>query len=134
MELFDGFIAAIASEFNIKFEKDPEENYITTIEFQNERKQDVSVSISIDESGDRIIHFVSNIKKLKKDSSVLYKQSLEINSYLDYGAIVLEESNLKLRNSILLHHCEPQRFMKNLLYIAAKADELEEKFTRKDTY
>ncbi len=134
MELFDGFIAAIASEFNIKFQKDPEEKYTTTIEFQNERKQDVSVSISIDESGDRIIHFISNIKKLKKDSPVLFKQSLEINSYLDYGAIVLEDNILMLKNSILLHHCEPQRFMKNLLYIAAKADELEEKFTNKNAY
>ena len=134
MELFDGFIAAITSEFNIKFQRDDEDNYVTTIEFQNDRKQDVQISLSVDESGDRIIHFDSVIKKIKKDSPVLYKQSLEINSSLDYGAIVLDEGTLLLRNSILLHHCEPQRFMKNLLYIAAKADELEEKFTRKDKY
>ncbi len=130
MEVFDGFIAAIASEFKIKFNKKGNGQYTTTIEFENNRRQDVVISISNDESGDRMIHYHSPIMEVKKDSPKLFKQSLELNSTIDYGAIILMDDTLTLRNSILLHHCEPQRFMKNLVYIAAKADELEEMFSR----
>jgi hypothetical protein len=126
MEAFDGFIAAIGSEFNLQFRKDSEGAYITNIEFENGRKQEILITLSNDESGDRIIHYYSVIAKLKTDSMELFKYSLEINSALDYGAIVLMNGALVLKESILLHHCEPQRFMKSLIYIAAKADELEE--------
>ena len=132
MEIFDGFIAAIASEFKIKFHKDTKGAYSTSIEFENERTQDVLITLSKDESGDNIIHYHSVIVKLKRDSLELYKYSLGLNSTLDYGAIVLMEDTLILRNSILLHHCEPQRFMKSLVYIAAKADELNEMFVKKN--
>ncbi|MCP4761359.1 MAG: YbjN domain-containing protein [archaeon] len=133
MEVFDGFIAAIASEFKIKFHKDNDGNYSTTIEFENNRNHDVMISLSKDESGDRMIHYHSIILKMKNDSAKLYKHSLELNSTIDYGAIVLEDNTLMLKNSILLHHCEPQRFIKSLIYIAAKADELEEDFTKKSS-
>ena len=132
MEAFDGFIAAIASEFKFKFNKDSEGVYTTDIEFENGRTQKILITLSKDESGDRIIHYYSVIAKLKRDSMELYKYSLELNSTLDYGAIVLMDGTLVLRNSILLHHCEPQRFMKSLIYIAAKADELEETFLKQN--
>ena len=132
MEIFDGFIAAIASEFKIKFHKDTKGAYSTSIELENERTQDVLITLSKDESGDNIIHYHSVIVKLKRDSLELYKYSLGLNSSLAYGAIVLMEDTLILRNSILLHHCEPQRFMKSLVYIAAKADELNEMFVKKN--
>ncbi|MBN2039113.1 MAG: hypothetical protein JW864_03670 [Spirochaetes bacterium] len=132
MEAFDGFIAAIASEFKFNFKKDSEGVYTTDIEFENGRAQKILITLSKDESGDRIIHYYSVIAKLKRDSMELYKYSLELNSTLDYGAIVLMDGTLVLRNSILLHHCEPQRFMKSLIYIAAKADELEEAFLKQN--
>jgi hypothetical protein len=134
MELFDGYIAAIASEFNIKFNKEKEGHYTTTIEFENNRRQEVLISLTKDESGDRMILYHSMIGKVGKDSTDIFKKSLQINAALDYGAIVLDKNKLMLRSSILLHHCEPQRFMKNLIYLAAKADELEEKFTKKDKF
>jgi hypothetical protein len=128
MEAFDGFIAAIASEFKLKFHKDSDGAYTTNVEFDNGRQQKILITLSKDESGDRIIHYYSVIARLKRDSAELFKYSLELNSTLDYGAIVLMDNTLILRNSILLNYCEPQRFMKSLLYIAAKADELEENF------
>jgi hypothetical protein len=132
MDAFDGFIAAIGSEFNLQFNKDSEGAYITDIEFENGRKQEILITLSNDESGDRILHYYSVIARLKQDSQELYKYALELNSALDYGAIVLMNNALVLRESILLHHCEPQRFMKSLIYIAAKADELEEIFVQPD--
>ena len=134
MDVFDGFIAAIAKEFKIKFNRDTEDAYTTNIEFENDRSQEVLVTLTNDESGDRIINYYSIIGKLKMDSFELYKYSLQLNSTLDYGALALLDDTLILRNSILLHHCEPQRFIKSLIYIAAKADELEEIFIKKNLY
>jgi len=37
-----------------------------------------------------------------------------------------------MHNSILLENCEPRRFMKSLIYIAAKADEIEEMLVKDD--
>lgn len=133
MEVFDGFIAAIASEFKIKFHKNGEGAYTANMEFENGRTQEVLVTLSKDESGDRIIHYLSIVGKLKTDSLELYKYALELNSTLDYGAIVLMDNKLVVRNTILLHGCEPQAFMKSLIYIAAKADELEELLIQGDT-
>lgn len=132
MEVFDGFIAAIASEFKIKFQKDGEGAYTASMEFDNGRNQEVLVTLSKDESGDRIIHYLSIVGKLKTDSLELYKYALELNSTFDYGALVLMDSRLVLRNTILLHGCQPQNFMKSLIYIAAKADELEELLIKSD--
>ena len=132
MEVFDGFIQAIASEFKIKFHKDPEGNYLTSIKFENDREQEVLVTLSKDESGDRIINYYSVIGKLKQDLCELYKYSLQLNTTFNYGSIALLTDNLILRNSILLHSCDPRRFFKSLTYIAAKADELEELLLEKD--
>ena len=126
MDSFDGFIAAIASEFKIKFHKNTEGAYTTTLQFENNRSQEVLVALGNDESGDRTIHYYSIIAKLKIDSIELYKYALQLNSTLDYGAIAIRDKTLILMNSELLHHCEPDRFVKSLLYIGAKADEIEE--------
>lgn len=134
MEVFDGFIAAIASEFKMKFHKDSEGAYTTTVEFENDRTQDILITLTKDESGDRIINYYSIIGKLKNDSFELYKYALRVNSTLHYGALALLNETLILRNSILLKDCDPQRFMKSLFYIAAKADELEEMLLKKNVY
>lgn len=134
MEVFDGFISAIASEFKIKFHKDSEGNYTTTIEFDNDRSQNVLITLSKDEAGDRIINYYSVIGKLKKDLCELYKFVLQLNATLNYAAVSLSEDTLILRNSILLEDCDPIRFMKSLTYIAAKADELEEMLIKDNIY
>ena len=130
MEVFDGFISAVAAEFKIKFHKDSENSYITTINFDNNRSQEILVTLTKDESGDRIINYYSAIGTLKKDLCELYKYALQLNATLQYGGIGLLNSSLILRNSILLQDCDPHRFMKSLTYIAAKADELEELLLR----
>ena len=132
MEVFDGFISAIASEFKIKFHKDAEGGYSTTIRFENDRHQDVLITLNKDESGDRDINYYSIVGTLKKDSGELYKYCLQLNATLDYGAVALLNDTIVLRNSILLEDCDPMRFMKSLTYIAAKADELEEILIQKD--
>ncbi len=134
MEIFDGFISAVAKEFRIKFHKDAKGAYTTKIEFDNGRSQDVLITLTEDESGDRLINYYSIVVKLKKDLCELYKYSLHINTTLDYGALGLMDDKLVLINSILLQDCDPRRFMKSLTYIAAKADELEEILIEKDLY
>ena len=132
MQIFDGFIAAIASELKIKFHKTEEGHYSTKIEFENNRNQDVMISLGKDESGDRVIHYYSAIAGLKSDSAELYKYALLLNASLEYGAIALVDKSLISRGSMLLKNCEPERFIKSLFYIAAKADEIEEELTGKD--
>jgi ribosomal protein S8 len=134
MEMFDGFISAIASEFKIKFHKDAEGGYITHLEFENDRSQEVLITLNRDESGDRIINYYSIIGKLKRDVCELYKYSLQLNTTFDYGGIALLNDTLVMRNSILLADCDPIRFMKSLTYIAAKADELEELLNKENVY
>ncbi|HOW83537.1 MAG TPA: hypothetical protein PK573_13320 [Spirochaetota bacterium] len=134
MEVFDGFISAIASEFKLKFHKDSEGSYRTKIDFENGRSQEVLVTLSNDESGDRVINYYSIVGKLKQDLCELYKYALQLNATFDYGAIALMDSTLVLRNSILLEDCDPMRFMKSLTYIAAKADEMEEMLIQENRY
>ncbi|MFW6365282.1 MAG: hypothetical protein ACOC2H_02275 [Spirochaetota bacterium] len=131
MQIFDGFIAAIASEFNITFHKTEEGSYKTTIEFENDRSQEVLVMLSWDESDDRMIHYYSVIAQMKSDNGDLYKYALETNATLDYGGLALMDGTLVLRNSILLEECDPKRFLKSLIYIAARADELVELLVEK---
>ena len=76
MEIFDGFISAIASEFKIPFHKNKNGNYKATLEFDNGRTQDVLVSLKKDESGDRVIHYNSVIATLKQETWDLYKSAL----------------------------------------------------------
>ena len=134
MEIFDGFISAIASEFKIKFHKDAEGSYSTIIEFDNNRNQEVLVTLSKDESGDRIINYYSVVVSLKQDLCELYKFCLQLNSTFNYGALALLNHTLVIQNSILLEDCDPIRFMKSLTYIAAKADEMEELLVKENLY
>ena len=133
MEVFDGFISAIASEFKIRFHKDSQGSYTTNLEFDNNRSQEVLITLSKDESGDRIINYYSMIGKLKKDLCEQYKYCLQINATLDYGSLALLNDSLILRNSLLLKDCDPIGFMKTLSYIAAKADEFEELLIKDDS-
>lgn len=132
MEVFDGFIAAIASEFKIKFQKVKDGVYNTSIEFDNDRAQKVMVTLTHDESGDRLINYYSVIAKVKSDYAELFKYALKMNAAIDYGAIALLEDTLILRNTLLLEDCNPHQFAKSLTYIAAKADEMEELLTSRD--
>jgi len=134
MEMFDGFISAIAGEFKIRFHKDEDGNYTTNIEFEDGRSQEMFITLSEDESGDRIIKYYSIIGKLKRDLSELYKFLLQQNVVLDYGSIALLNDALVIRSSILLDECNPRQFMKTLIYIAAKADEFEELFAKSNVY
>ncbi|MDR3238363.1 MAG: hypothetical protein LBT84_07660 [Spirochaetia bacterium] len=135
MEIFDGFISAIAGEFKIRFHKDEKGNYTTNIEFENNRSQEILIMLSKDEAGDRIINYYSIIGKIKRDLCELYKFSLQQNSALDYGSIALLNDTLILRGSMMLDDdCNPRQFMKSLIYIAAKADELEELFVKEKIY
>ena len=134
MEVFDGFISAVSKEFKIPFHKDTEGGYTANLEFEGGRSQEILVTLSNDESGDRIINYYSIIAQLKKDLAELFKYALQMNATLDYGAIALINSTLVLRNSILLQDCDPQRFMKSLIYIAAKADELEELLVKENLH
>lgn len=134
MEIFDGFISAVATEFKIQFHKDNHGNYTTQIEFENDRSQEVLITLSKDDSGDRIINYYSIIGKLKQDLAELYKYVLQLNSTMTYGCIALMADTLILRDSLLLQDCDPRRFMKSLTYIAAKADEFEEMLSNENIY
>jgi len=132
MQVFDGFVAAIASEFKIKFHKAHEGVYNTVIEFEGNRSQEVVLTLTHDESGDRLINYYAVIAKVKADYGELFKYVLQLNSTIDYGAVALMDDMLIMRNTLLLDDCEPHQFVKSLTYIAAKADELEEMLTKKD--
>ena len=134
MEVFDGFIAAVASEFKIKFHKDSSGVYTTQLEFENGRSQEVLITLAKDEAGDRVINMYSVVVKLKDDFFELYKYSLQLNATIHYGALALLNDTMVLKTSLLLKDCEPVRFMKSLTYIAAKADELEELLVKKNIY
>ncbi len=132
MEIFDGFISAVASEFKIPFHKGKGGNYTATLEFDNGRSQDMEISLRSDESGDRVINFHSVVAKVDKDNLELFKNCLKMNMEFDYGSLALRGKDLVMYNSILLSGCEPIRFIKSLIYVAAKADELEEMFIKED--
>ncbi len=134
MHVFDGFIAAIASELKLKFNKTEEGAYTTKIEFDNERSQEVLITLAKDESEDRVIKYYSIVAQLKSDFGELYKFALQTNASLDYGALALMNDTLIIVNSIPLEDCEPVQFIKSLTYIAAKADELEEMLINKNLY
>ncbi len=133
MEIFDGFISAIASEFKIPFHKDKNGDYMATLEFDNGRSQNVHVSLKKDESGDRVIQYLSSIASLKQDTWDLYKNSLQQNLTFDYGALALDKNTLVMHYTVLLENCEPRTFMKSLIYVAAKADEIEEMLSKEDS-
>ncbi len=134
MKGFDGFIGAIAAEFKIKIDKESERVYVAKIPFEGGRNQDVLITLNQDEAGDDTINYYSVVVQLKKDACELYKMALNLNATLHYGAFALLENALILHNSVLLTDCHPHRFMKSLIYIAAKADEFEEMLLKKDIH
>lgn len=134
VEGFDGFIAAIASEFHITIHKESEKVYVAKIPFEGGRSQEVLITLNEDEAGDNTINYYSVIAQLKKDSCELFKTVLAMNATLHYGALALMENALIIHNSVFLQDYEPHRFMKSLTYVAAKADEIEEILIKKDLH
>ena len=132
LEAFDGFIAAISTETKIPFIKETDGRYFSNIEFEGGRKQRVLVSLGKDDADDPLVHYYSVICKVKKDDLNLYKDSLKINTNLDYGAIAILDDSLIIHQTMFLKDMDPQRFIKSLLYVAAKADELEEALIQVD--
>ncbi len=132
MEIFDGFISAVAAEFKIPFHKGKNGSYTATLEFDNGRSQEIVISLKKDEAGDRAIKYRSVVTTIKQDKMEFYKFCLEQNLTFDYGALALDGKTLIVSDSVLLEDCEPRRFIKNLVYIAAKADEMEEIIMRVD--
>ncbi len=134
LEGFDGFIAAIASDFKINIHKESDHVYLAKIPFEGGRNQDVLITLNHDEAGDNTINYYSVIARLKKDSCELFKTALSLNATLHYGALALMDNALIIHNSVLLRDYEPHRFMKSLTYVAAKADEFEEILLHKDLH
>ncbi|RME91473.1 MAG: hypothetical protein D6767_05185, partial [Candidatus Hydrogenedentota bacterium] len=125
LELFDGFIAAVATETHIPFKKEKDGHYFANVEFEGGRHQKVFVSLGEDEQGDPIIEYYSHVGSLpKKDADLLYRL-LETNLKLTYGAIALKDDTIIIHQSYFLKTLDPERFLKSLVYVAAKADELE---------
>lgn len=131
---FDGFIAAVATEFYININKESNGVYVAKIPFEGGRSQEVLITLNEDESGDSTINYYSVVAQLKKEACELYKMALNFNSTLHYAGFALLDDALILHNTVLLEDCHPHSFMKSLTYIAAKADEMEELLVKKDLY
>lgn len=134
LKIFDGFVAAISSETKIPFFKDDNNNYTATLEFDNDRKQKVFITFDKDEAGDGIIRYYSVICHLNEQqhSLELFRDALRYSSSLDYGAVALMENVLVLVQTAMFVNLEVRSFMKSLIYVAAKADELEEALVKVD--
>lgn len=133
-KIFDGFIAAVSTETKIPFLKDENGNYTANIEFSNDRRQKVFVTLDKDESGDGIVRYYSVICHLpeKQHSLELFRDALQAGVYFDYGAIGLMDSTLIVFQTVLLNNLQARTFIKSLVYVAAKADELEESLVHVD--
>ena len=132
LEAFDGFIAAVNTETKIPFYKESDGHYIAEISFEEGRKQKVLIFVDTDDAGDSTINYYSKICKLQSSDLITFKTALELNVTLTYGAVALMDGSLVIHQTYFLKDMDPQRFMKSLLYVAAKADELEELFIHQD--
>ncbi|MES0489043.1 MAG: hypothetical protein ABUK01_03565 [Leptospirales bacterium] len=133
LEAFDGFIAAVSSELKIPFQKEDDGEYTANIDFEGGRHQKVWVTLDRDEAGDPIINYYSHICKIAQDNLEIFKEALSLNTSLTYGATALMgDDNLIMHQATFLKDMDPQRFIKSLFYVAAKADELEEQFIGQD--
>lgn len=133
LEIFDGFINAVASEFHIPFKKESDGEYSALVEFEGGRHQKVLISFDKDDQGDPMINYYSVICKLEDTAPDLLREALLLNTTLTYGAIALmEDDSLIMHHASFLKDLDPQRFIKSFLYIAAKSDELEEQLTGED--
>ncbi len=132
-KIFDAFVAAVNTETKIPFHKESDGNYIATIEFKNDQKQKVLIFLDRDEAGDSTVNYYSKICDIDKsenqhESLSIFRDALELNISLTYGAIAFVRNSLVIHQTYFLQNLDPQRFMKSLLYVAAKANELEEVF------
>lgn len=132
LEPFDAFIAAVAAETHIPFKKQKDGVYLANIEFEGGRHQKVTVALKKDESGDSIIEYTSLIAEIQEKQCDLYQIALETNMNLTYGALAIDNGNLVIKQVSFFKDRDPQRFMKSLSYVAARADEMEEDLTLKD--
>lgn len=132
INVFDGFIAAVSTETRIPFEKEEEGRYRATVSFANGRKQNVLVLLDKDDMGDPTINYYSIICDLETDDVDLFKTALQLNVSLTYGSVALLDGSLIVHHTYFLNNLDPQRFIKSLLYVAAKADELEEVLIEQD--
>ena len=134
LEVFDGFIAALNTETKIPFFKESAGRYIAEVSFEENRKQKVLLFLDTDDAGDSTINYYSKICEMPDPDIHTCRAALELNVTLTYGAVALMEGSLVIHQTYFLKDMDPQRFMKSLLYVAAKADELEELFTKKDVF
>lgn len=135
VKAFDGFIAAVSAEMNIPFHKEKDGEYSSDIEFEGGRHQKVRVTLGKDDSGDPTINYYSNICKLTEELSTnlkLLTDSLKMNAILTYGAVAISKNDLIIHQTYYLKDMDPIRFVKSLLYVAARADELEENIVHVD--
>ena len=130
LKAFDGFIAAINTETKIPFRKESDGNYVAHVNFEGAQEQDVLIFLDTDESGDNMVNYYSKVCNVEHDAMDLFKKALEMNVSLAYGAVALMENSFVIHQSYFLQDLDPQRFIKSLLYVAAKASELGEIFAK----
>jgi len=134
LEIFDGFIAAIGTETKLTFNKESDNTYSTNLEFEGGRKQKVLVFLDTDDTGDSTVNYYSIICRVNEDDIELYKKALALNTSLTYGAIALMDDSLVIHQTYYMKDMDPERFIKSLFYVAAKADELEEEIIKEDIH
>lgn len=132
IDAFDSFINAVSVETHVQFEKIKSGHYEVNIEFEGGRQQRCTVRLSKDDSGDLTIEYYSVICEVLTDNVQLFKNALRLNLALTYGALSLMGNHLILKQTTWLKSNDPVRFIKSLTYVAAMADELEEKLTGDD--
>lgn len=132
VDIIGEFISAIEAETHVEFKKESEDTYIARIEFEGGRFQKVMVSFSKDESGDPTVEYYSRVTEITEENTELYKTALKINLQLIYGALAVLDNHLIIVQTLFLKDLDPQRFIKSLFYVAARADELEEELTQAD--
>lgn len=134
LKTFDGFIAAVSTETKIPFHGDEEGKYTAELQFDNGRGQKVFVVLDTDEAGDGIVRYYSVICQLSEEQQTLelFRDLLKLSVSFDYGAIGLTGNTLIISQTVMLKTLEVSNFMKSLIYVAAKADELEETFVKVD--
>ena len=135
LEVFDGFVAAVNTETKIPFRKEHNGNYISTIKFKDDQEQKVLVFLDKDEAGDSTVNYYSKICDMDEHESEhqslsIFRDALSLNISLTYGAIAFVENSLVIHQTYFLQNLDPQRFIKSLLYVAAKANELKEVFNK----
>lgn len=133
---FSIFIDAINEETDLKIIKEEENVYSTDIDFEDTtRKQRVLIKYLKDQMKNEIVTFYSIICPLPQNLEAEFlKQSLMLNASFSCGSISIQDEHLIMFYSYFFQGLEPEQFIKTLLYIAAKADELEEVLVKQDRF